>query len=90
MVLGLKVAWTLLIVWSLISLVLFRSTAGHGPDVVGEEMSRFLVPLVAALAVATVYCFSTPRRRRSRWSPVFATVAIVVAEIVVYCALVMR
>ena len=34
--LGLHIAWAALILWSFASLFFYRSSAGHGPDMVGE------------------------------------------------------
>ncbi len=45
---GLAVAWVGAVLWSVLSLALYRSSAGHGPDMVGEEVSQFLLPLVVA------------------------------------------
>ena len=46
--------WLVLHGWSLYSLVTFRSTQLHGPDMVGEEVSGFAVPLVVAFAASMI------------------------------------
>jgi hypothetical protein len=46
------ILWLGLVVWAILHLVFYRSSAPHGPDMVGEEVSGFLVPLLISLAPA--------------------------------------
>lgn len=89
--LALTVAWAGAVLWSVLSLALFRSSAGHGPDMVGEEVSRFLLPL----AVATVLSLGVanahhPRSSFPGFSLLATTAAITLIEVAVYCLAIVR
>ena len=57
---------------------------------VGEEVSRFLLPLVFALAIAIVTLFTDSVLRIRKWSYLLATIAIGLVEGVIYSVFVIR
>ncbi len=44
--------WLATLLWGIASLLLYRSDAQHGPDIVGEEVAHFLIPIVVSLLMA--------------------------------------
>lgn len=84
------IIWVLLSVWSLASLLFFRSSAGHGPDMVGEEVFGFALPLVIALIVAVGMLFGTPVFQLPTWSAIAATVTLAIIEVIIYSLFVVR
>ena len=86
--LGLLISWTVLIIWSFASLAFYRSSAGHGPDMVGDEVFHFALPLVLALFVAIAACFAQPLFRLPKWLALVATITLAIIEVIVYSAFV--
>lgn len=82
------------IAWSLGSLIVFRSAELHGPDMVGQEVSGFVVPLMIALVIAGVSFFvlrGSPSHKPTWWNNTpFATIVIGAAEVFLYCTVVVR
>ena len=88
--LGLLIAWALLILWSFASLFFYRSSAGHGPDMAGDEVFHFALPLVIALVVAIAACFAQRPFRLPKWMALIATIVFAIIEVIVYSAFVVR
>ena len=87
----LAVAWACALLWSVLSLFLFRSSARHGPDAVGEEVFRFLLPLAVATLVSLG--FANAHNLQSsfpRFSLLAATVVFIFIEIVIYSLVIVR
>lgn len=80
--------------WSITSLVIFRSDARHGPDMVGEEVFRFAVPLVLALMASLCHLFVALRVMKQATTtalfPLFAVLVLAAIEVGVYSAVIVR
>ena len=61
-----RIVWAVLCGVSIAVLFLYRSASGHGPDLVGKEMTAFLSPLVLAFFVSVVYLLATTVDGHSR------------------------
>jgi len=81
---GILVIWTGLVIWSLVSLFFYRSSAIHGPDVVGEEVFYFALPLVLALVVSIVASFKQPLLQLPKWAVLALTFALAILEVAIY------
>lgn len=90
----LPILWSIAIAWSLVSLIAYRSSEYHGPDMVGQEVSGFILPLLIALGIGIVVLFGSRTRDlhpTTRWaSAPLATIAIGICEVLVYCTFIMR
>jgi len=84
------IAWSALITWSFASLIFYRSPAGHGPDMVGDEVFCFALPLVIALVVAIATRISCSHDRIPKWTLLLLTIVLAVIEIGVYCIFIVR
>ncbi|WP_417389466.1 hypothetical protein [Gimesia sp.] len=84
----------ILCVWSITSLVIYRSDAGHGPDIVGEEVSRFAVPLVLALMASFCHLVVALRVMKQAITtalfPLFAVLVLAAIEVGIYIAVIVR
>jgi hypothetical protein len=58
--------WCISVVTSFGFLALYRSGERHGPDMVGEEVSAFSVPLLTSFLIAALLFFD-PQCRSSKW-----------------------
>ena len=87
---GLFIVWTVLTTWSLASLFFYRSSANHGPDMVGAEVFRFALPLVIALVVAIAACFTQPLLQLPKWTLLLATITLAIIEVIIYSVFVVR
>ena len=83
-----------LCLWSIASLTFYRSNAGHGPDMVGEEVFGFALPLLMALMVSVTHVFMEKLvmkgTTRQAILPLLAVLALAGVEIGVYCAIIVR
>jgi hypothetical protein len=89
----LRTLWCGAMVWSLVSLAVFRSSAGHGPDAVGQEVAGFVGPLLLALVLGGVmfYLDREPSAALLRWgNAMWATLLVGTVEMLLYCAVVVR
>jgi hypothetical protein len=80
--------------WSILSLVLYRSNAGHGPDMVGEEVLRFVLPLLLAAVTSVVHLVmvrsAIKRMTLQAFLPLLAVVILAGVEIGIYSAYIVR
>ena len=53
--LWLATAWAGAVLWSILSLALYRAPYSHGLDMVGQEVSRFVIPLILAAALSVAF-----------------------------------
>ena len=82
---GLATAWAGAVLWSVLSLALFRSTAGHGPDMVASEAAGFLFPLLFAFALSLGFADVHKRQPSTfRFSLLVTTVVIIVVESAIF------
>jgi hypothetical protein len=88
------ILWLGLVVWAILHLVFYRSSAPHGPDMVGEEVSGFLVPLLISLAPAIGLAAirgPLPRPFGSRkYAPLLVSIVAAACSIVIYIGCVLR
>lgn len=83
--------WGALLVWSVCSLLFYRAPAGHGPDMVGAEISRFGLPLCLAFLVSLVgFALPHPVDNAARVMPFAATIILAILEAFTYAQFVMR
>ncbi len=90
----LRALWCVAMAWSVVSLVVFRSSAGHGPDMVGQEVAGFVWPLVVALVIGGVMFFvdrGGDAQTLLWWgNAVWATLVVGAVEVLVYCTVIVR
>ena len=85
------VTWVGAVLWNVLSLALFRSSEGHGPDMVGQEVSRFLLPLAIATLLSLGFAAAqNPQSSFPRFGLLAMTAAITFIEILVYLGAIMR
>ncbi|MCA9033684.1 MAG: hypothetical protein KDA91_01080 [Planctomycetaceae bacterium] len=78
-----RIVWAILCGVSIVVLLFYRSAPGHGPDMVGREMTAFLSPLLLALFVSFIYLVPTAAGH-SRGKLLLYTVMLMVAELFLY------
>jgi len=91
----LRACWVIGIVISVSVLAFYRSDAGHGPDMVGQEVAAFVCPLLFSLAcIVFAVVLSTLARRSIEWRRVILGVIILIflgiIEGAIYSLFVMR
>ena len=83
-----------LCLWSMASLAFYRSDAGHGPDMVGEEVLGFALPLLLALIVSVAYAIMGNLQMKSATRqavlPVWTVLALAAVEIGIYSIIIVR
>ena len=81
--------WLALATFSLATLILYRSSAGHGPDIVAQEVVAFFLPCLAALAASLVLPIVAPEYPNA-WGYSIGTFLLGIFEVIVYTNLIMR
>src|SRR6185503_19532178 len=88
------ILWMLLLGWGVASLLFYRSGANHGPDMVGDEVSRFLMPMLTSLGIAfglRILPGPLPKPFGSRkYAPLLISALVGASAVAVYCAFVVR
>lgn len=83
-----------LCLWSMASLAFYRSDAGHGPDMAGEEVFGFALPLLLALIVSVAHAIMGKLQMKSTTRqailPVLAVLALATLEIGLYSVIIVR
>jgi len=79
-----RIVWAVLCGVSIAILLLYRSAPGHGPDMVGKEMTAFLAPLLLAFFVSVVYLLAPIADGHSRGKLFLYTILLAVTELVLY------
>jgi hypothetical protein len=88
------VAWSGFVAWGILHLLLYRSGAAHGPDMVGEEVFGFLAPFAIALVIAIGLLLMQgplpwpfgPRR----YGPLLASIFIVFCSLLIYSRFILQ
>lgn len=92
----LKFAWLIAAGASLLSLLFFRSSAGHGPDNVGQELMGFISPLLVAFVASLGLAFLEAKDAEDAgvlgfkdWQVVCGTIGVGAVEGIVYALWIM-
>ena len=87
----LPLVWLITLAVSVATMLFHRSDEPHGPDMVGTEVSAFMLPLLIAFVMSIVVTLSHYPRTSLllRFAPV-VTIGIGIAEALVYCGFIMR
>ena len=80
----------LFLLWSFLSLLLFRSSADHGPDIVGQEVFNFTLPALLAVISAIVFAIvlKKPAAFSKRCAHSFVIMVAYGVEVLVYSTLI--
>lgn len=88
----LAIVW--LCLWSIANLAFYRSNARHGPDMVGEEVFGFALPLMLALMVSVTHIVIAKLVMKGKTRQAILTLLAVLAlagiEIAVYSTIIVR
>ncbi|MEX2288242.1 MAG: hypothetical protein WD648_14200 [Planctomycetaceae bacterium] len=86
--------WLIALGWGWASLLLYRSTSGHGPDMVADEVFAFMLPIVISLGIAIGLLFTQgplPEPFQSRkYAPLLISIVIGAGAVAIYSALIVR
>jgi hypothetical protein len=87
--------WVASLLTGVASLFLYRSSEAHGPDMVGSELSSFLIPVAisAVAAIAMRCCASSETQEKALIAPQRAfgiSLLIGVVGVAIYAAIIMR
>jgi hypothetical protein len=86
--------WLASLVWGIVSLAFYRSSERHGPDMVGDEVSHFLVPIIVSLVIACailVAPWDHPRPIQAhRYAPLAVSFLAGIVSVVAYWCCVLR
>lgn len=83
-------SWLLPLVLGVLSLLIYRSGATHGPDMVGDEVAHFLIPMLIALLLAIVVLFLRDPLPIEKYVPLLAVLSVAAISIGIYVKVIMR
>ncbi|MFO1095162.1 MAG: hypothetical protein U0992_17920 [Planctomycetaceae bacterium] len=83
-------SWVLPLAMGVVSLLVYRSRATHGPDMVGDEVAHILIPMLIALLLAIVVLFLRDPLPFEKYVPLLAVLGTAAASTAVYVKVIMR
>lgn len=84
-------SWSVALALGVFSLLFYRSPySGHGPDMVGDEVSHFIAPMVLALFLTIMPLFLDDPLPFKRFVPPLAVVVVAISAIAIYVQAIMR
>jgi hypothetical protein len=84
-------SWSVALAAGVLSLMFYRSPhTGHGPDMVGDEVSHFIFPMVLALFLSIMPLFRDDPLPFKKFVPPLAVVIVAISSLLIYGQAIMR